>query len=176
MITIRICFPALYQLCRRQNWRILMQNMTRRFNGQGITRKRLPDWKKEKENKKLAVQKKYANVQFAIKVSEIIANTAVAIMQAFAQMGPIAGAIAAAVMTTTGAAQIAVANAERKKVMNMTVDGSGSGGGSGTRVATGSSSSAWHTMSEAGPVMAIRMRWLVRFIRKEYVVPSFRHE
>ena len=41
---------------------------------------------KEKENKKLAVQKKYANVQFAIKVSEIIANTAVGIMQAFAQI------------------------------------------------------------------------------------------
>lgn len=127
---------------------------------------------KEKENKKLAVQKKYANVQFAIKVSEIIANTAVAIMQAFAQMGPIAGAIAAAVMTTTGAAQIAVANAERKKVMNMTVDGSGSGGGSGTRVATGSSSSAGYYVGGwsgdgspyevAGPVH-----------KKEYVVPSF---
>ena len=127
---------------------------------------------KEKENKKLAVQKKYANVQFATKVSEIIANTAVAIMQAFAQMGPIAGAIAAAVMTTTGAAQIAVANAERKKVMNMTVDGSGSSGGSGTRVATGSSSNAGYYVGGwsgdgspyevAGPVH-----------KKEYVVPSF---
>ena len=127
---------------------------------------------KEKENKKLAVQKKYANVQFAIKVSEIIANTAVAIMQAFAQMGPIAGAIAAAVMTTTGAAQIAVANAERKKVMNMTVDGSGSSGGSGTRVATGSNSNAGYYVGGwsgdgspyevAGPVH-----------KKEYVVPSF---
>ena len=127
---------------------------------------------KEKENKKLAVQKKYANVQFAIKVSEIIANTAVAIMQAFAQMGPIAGAIAAAVMTTTGAAQIAVANAEREKVMNMTVDGSGSSGGSGTRVATGSSSNAGYYVGGwsgdgspyevAGPVH-----------KKEYVVPSF---
>lgn len=126
---------------------------------------------KEKENKKLAVQKKYAGVQFAIKVSEIIANTAVAIMQAFAQMGPIAGAIAAALMTTTGAAQIAVANAERKKVMNMTVDG-GTSGGSGTRVATGSSSSAGYYVGGwsgdgspyevAGPVH-----------KKEYVVPSF---
>ena len=70
---------------------------------------------KEKENKKLAVQKKYANVNFAIKVSEIIANTAVSIMQAFAQLGPIAGAIAAAMLTATGAAQIATANAERKR-------------------------------------------------------------
>lgn len=92
---------------------------------------------KEKENKKLAVQKKYANVNFAIKVSEIIANTAVSIMQAFAQLGPIAGAIAAAMLTATGAAQIATANAERKKVMAMTVDGASSGSGTGTRVATG---------------------------------------
>ena len=123
---------------------------------------------KEKENKKLAVQKKYAGVQFAIKVSEIIANTAVAIMQAFAQMGPIAGAIAAALMTTTGAAQIAVANAERKKVMNMTVDGSTSSG-SGTRVASGSAGyyvGGWSgdgsPYEVAGPVH-----------KKEYVVPSF---
>ncbi|MCL3853571.1 hypothetical protein M1P97_20005 [Parabacteroides sp. GYB001] len=93
---------------------------------------------KEKENKKLAVQKKYANVNFAIKVSEIIANTAVAIMQAFGQLGPIGGAIAAAMLTATGAVQIATANAERKKVMSMTVDGAGaSGSASGTRVATG---------------------------------------
>ena len=93
---------------------------------------------KEKENKKLAVQKKYANVNFAIKVSEIIANTAVAIMQAFGQLGPIGGAIAAAMLTATGAAQIATANAERKKVMSRTVDGAGaSGSASGTRVATG---------------------------------------
>lgn len=93
---------------------------------------------KEKENKKLAVQKKYANVNFAIKVSEIIANTAVSIMQAFAQLGPIAGAIAAAMLTATGAAQIATANAERKKVMAMTVDGAGgTGSGTGARVATG---------------------------------------
>ncbi len=127
---------------------------------------------KEKENKKLAVQKKYANVQFAIKVSEIIANTAVAIMQAFAQMGPIAGAIAAAVMTTTGAAQIAVANAERKKVMNMTVDGSGSSGGSGTRVATGSSSNAgYYVGGWSGDGSSYEVAGPVH--KKEYVVPSF---
>lgn len=99
---------------------------------------------KEKENKKLAVQKKYANVNFAIKVSEIIANTAVAIMQAFGQLGPIGGAIAAAMLTATGVAQIATANAERKKVMAMTADGAGSSGsGTGTRVATGKESGGY---------------------------------
>ena len=73
----------------------------------------------KKENEKLEIQKKYADVNFAIKVSEIIANTAVAIMQAFAQLGPIGGAVAAAMLTATGAAQTAVANAERKRVKSM---------------------------------------------------------
>lgn len=99
----------------------------------------------EKENKKLAVQKKYAGVQFAIKVSEIIANTAVSIMQAFAQLGPIGGAIAAAMLTATGAAQIAIANAERKKVMSMSVDGTSgsSNSNTGSRVITGRQSGGY---------------------------------
>lgn len=92
----------------------------------------------EKAQKKLDVQKKYADVNFAIEVSQIMANTAVAIMQAFAQLGPIGGAVAAALMTVTGAAQVASANAERKKVKNMTLSGSSSSGReTGTRVATG---------------------------------------
>lgn len=73
----------------------------------------------EKENAKLEVQKKYADVQFAVKIAEIIANTAVAIMTAYSQLGMIGGPIAAAMLTVTGAAQVAVAKAERDKVKNM---------------------------------------------------------
>ena len=73
----------------------------------------------EKENKKLEIQKKYADLDFAVKISQIIANTAVSIMQAFAQLGPIGGAIAAAMLTATGVAQVVVAKAERDKVKNM---------------------------------------------------------
>lgn len=97
----------------------------------------------EKAQKKLDIEKKYADVNFAIKVSEIVANTAVAIMQGFAQLGPIGGAIAAALMTATGAAQIISANAERKKVKNMTLN---SGGGSSKvqeRVVTGKESGGY---------------------------------
>lgn len=91
----------------------------------------------EKAQKKLDIEKKYADVQFAIKVSQIIANTALAIMMAFGQLGPIAGAIAAGLMGATGAIQLAAANAERKKVKNMTLSGSSSSSKSGARVATG---------------------------------------
>ena len=73
----------------------------------------------EKENKKLEIQKKYADVNFAIKVSQIIADTAVSIMKAFADLGPIGGAIAAAMLTATGAAQVVSAKAERDKIKNM---------------------------------------------------------
>lgn len=92
---------------------------------------------KEKAQKKLDIQKKYADINFAIKVSQIIADTSVSIMKAFADLGPIAGAIAAALMGVTGVAQIASANAERQKVKNMTLSGSSSSSKGGARVATG---------------------------------------
>ena len=92
----------------------------------------------EKAQKKLDIQKKYADVNFAIKASQIIADTAVSIMKAYADLGPIAGSIAAALMGVTGAAQLASAKAERDKIKNMTLSGSNSGSsGTGARVATG---------------------------------------
>lgn len=93
---------------------------------------------KKKANEKLKIQKKYADVNFAMQVAQIISNTAVSIMKAYSEMGPIAGSIAAALMGVTGAAQLAVANAERQKVKRMTLNGSsGSSSASGARVASG---------------------------------------
>jgi len=79
----------------------------------------------EKAKKKLDVEKKYADVQFAITTAQIIASTAMAVMQAFAQLGPIAGAIAGAIVAAAGIAQIVVANAQRQKVKSMTLAGGG---------------------------------------------------
>lgn len=60
----------------------------------------------EKENKKLEIQKKYADVDFAIKISQIIADTAVGVSKTFAQFGYTPwGIAAAAMMTATGVAQ-----------------------------------------------------------------------
>lgn len=93
---------------------------------------------KKKANEKLKIQKKYADVNFAMQVAQIISNTAVSIMRAYSEMGPIAGSIAAALMGVTGAAQLVVANAERQKVKRMTLNGSASGTSSvGSRVASG---------------------------------------
>lgn len=85
----------------------------------------------QKEAEIYEVRKKYAGLELAVKISEIIASTAVAIMQAFAQLGPVGGAIAAALLTVTGAAQLAIAKAEYDKVM--------SSGGGGSKKSTSSS-------------------------------------
>ena len=93
---------------------------------------------KKKADEKLKIQKKYADVNFAIKASQIIADTATSIMKAYADLGPIAGSIAAALMGVTGVAQLSAANAERQRVKRMTLSGAGgSGSASGARVATG---------------------------------------
>lgn len=93
---------------------------------------------KKKANDKLKIQKKYADINFAIKASQIVTDTSVAIMKALGELGPIAGPIAAALMGVTGAAQLAAANAERQKVKRMSLNGAGgASSASGARVATG---------------------------------------
>lgn len=121
----------------------------------------------EKENKKLEIQKKYADLDFAVKISQIIANTAVSIMQAFAQLGPIGGAIAAAMLTATGAAQVVIAKAERDKVKNMQPGNTGSSSKStptATRVLSGYSEGGY-----TGDGGRYEVAGVVH--RGEYVVP-----
>ncbi|DBA55468.1 SHOCT domain-containing protein [Porphyromonas gingivalis] len=102
---------------------------------------KIAEIEERREREKLEIQKKYADVQFAIKVSEIITSTAAAIMQAYAQLGPIGGSVAAALLAVTGAAQVAVANQERQKVKNARPGGKGGSSSSPTglpiRVASG---------------------------------------
>ena len=93
---------------------------------------------KKKANEKLKIQKKYADVNFAIQAAQIIASTASAIAKTFSELGFPAGIPAAALMSITGTAQLAAALAERNKVKRMTLSGAGgSASASGARVATG---------------------------------------
>lgn len=92
---------------------------------------------KKKANEKLKIQKKYADVNFAMQAAQIVANTATSIMKAYSDMGPVAGSIAAALMGVTGAAQLVVANAERQKVKRMTLSNTGCSSSGGSRVASG---------------------------------------
>ena len=127
----------------------------------------------EKENKKLEIQKKYADVNFAIKISQIIADTAVAIMQAFSQLGPIGGAVAAALITATGIAQVIQAKAERDKIKNMQP---GRTSGSGSVKAAPSQAKAERTLtgySEGGYTGDGDRYEVAGVVHKgEYVVPK----
>jgi TP901 family phage tail tape measure protein len=93
----------------------------------------------ETAQKKLDVEKKFADVNFAIRVAEIGANAAMGIANAWAAApseglihGPILAAILTGVIAGTAVAQIAAANSERQKVKAMTLDSS-SGGSSSTQ-------------------------------------------
>jgi TP901 family phage tail tape measure protein len=75
------------------------------------------------EEKKKQIKKKYADIGLGITASQIIANTSLAVMKALAELGPIAGPIAGALIGVSGAAQLGLAVAERQKVKAMAKGG-----------------------------------------------------
>jgi len=68
--------------------------------------------KRAEEIKK--IEKKRADTAFVLQIAQIIGNGALAVVRAFAELGPIAGAIAAALVGATVAAQVVIANNQRK--------------------------------------------------------------
>ncbi len=98
----------------------------------------------EYEQKKLDTQKKYAVADMVVNIAKTLAAGALAIMQAFAQLGPVAGAVMAGVIGVTTAAQVATIVAQKNAIMNTTINSSGSSASTtGARVATGYSSGGY---------------------------------
>ena len=127
----------------------------------------------EKENKKLEIQKKYADLQFAMKCSQIIADTAVAIMETHASLGgwTPAAIAAAAIMGITGAAQLAVAEVQREKVKNMSISSTtGSKTATAERVVSSSSGGGYSEGGYTGPGGRYEVAGVVH--KGEYVVPQ----
>ena len=121
------------------------------------------------EAKKLEIQKRYANINMGIQIAQTIAAGALAVMQALAQLGPVAGGVMAGVIAATTAAQVAVIVAQRNAIMNSSSAGSsdsasirmvtGGDGGSG-RYSEGGFTGYGGRLEPAGIVH-----------RGEYVVP-----
>jgi hypothetical protein len=88
----------------------------------------------EYEAKKLEVQKKYADLDMAAKIAQTIAAGALAVIQGFAQLGPIGGAISAVIIGATTAFQIASIIQQRNAIKNMSPSGSGGGASTSQRV------------------------------------------
>lgn len=122
----------------------------------------------EYEAKKLELQKKYADTNMAIQIAQTLAAGALAIVQAIAQMGPIAGGIMAGVIAATTAAQVAVIVAQRNAIRNSAA--STSSGSTAVRMVTGSSGAG--SYSEGGFTgYGGRLEPAGIVHRGEYVVP-----
>jgi hypothetical protein len=85
----------------------LKKQLTDGYINQETYKKRTIEADKELDKKKAELEVKAAKRQRIVKIAEIITATSLAIMQAYAQLGPIAGTIAAVLVGTLGAVQIA---------------------------------------------------------------------
>lgn len=88
----------------------------------------------EYEEKKLDLQKKYADVDMAINIAKTIANGAAAAIKAYMEGGPFAGPVLAALIAATTAAEVATIVKQRNAIKNTSVSG---GGGSSSAPSTG---------------------------------------
>ena len=82
----------------------------------------------EYEQKKLDMQKKYADVDMVINIAKAIASGALAAVEAFAAAGgnPVLGGIFAALIAATTAAEVATIVAQRNAIKNTSIGGGGS--------------------------------------------------
>lgn len=89
----------------------------------------------EYEQKKLDLQKKYADTEMVINIAKAIAAGALAAIEAFASAGnPILGAVFAAIIAATTALEVATIVKQRNAIKNTSVGG---GGGSSSSPSTG---------------------------------------
>ena len=121
----------------------------------------------EYEAKKLDIQKKYANVDMGIQIAKTIAAGALAVMQAWGQLGPVAGSIMAAIVAATTAAQVATIVAQRNAIMSATPGTSASSGAGTVQVRTVKGFSDGGYTGDGG---RLEVAGVVH--RGEYVVPQ----
>lgn len=132
----------------------------------------------EYEEKKLEIQKKYADTEMVINIAKTVAAGALAAIQAFAQLGPIGGAVAAALIAATTAMEVATIVQQRNAIKNSSVNTSSSSSSTdsssnvntGTRTMTGyaEGGNTKKSASDSTPVGIVHANewvgpaWLVR--------------
>lgn len=97
---------------------------------------------KDYAQKELDLKKKQANADAGIKIAQAVAAGALAAIQAFAQLGPIGGAIAAVMIATTTAFQVSSIMKQRQAILATTLDSSASGGSDSAGARVGNSQQA----------------------------------
>ncbi len=119
----------------------------------------------EYEAKKLDTQKKYADADMAISIAKAVAGGALSVIQCFSQLGPVAGAVAAALVAVTTGAEIASIVAQRNAIKNTTATSSSSSGTTSVRKQNGYSEGGY-----TGDGGRLEVAGVVH--RGEYVVPQ----
>lgn len=124
------------------------------------------------EEDKLELSKKYADTEMVINIAKTIAAGALAAIQAFAQLGPIAGGIMAGLIAATTAVEVATIIQQRNAIKNSSVSSSSSSGSSAATVRTPTGySEGGHTdyaLSDDTPVGIVHANewvapaWMVR--------------
>lgn len=126
----------------------------------------------EYEQKKLDLQKKYADVDMVIQIAQAVSAGALGAIQAYtaAKGNPVLGSIYAAIIAATTAAQVATIIAQRDAIKNASVNSSGSSASTNTgkRTLTGYAEGGYTeghttltTVGEEGPEYVIP-NWIVR--------------
>jgi len=126
----------------------------------------------EYEQKKLDMQKKYADVDMVIQIAQAVSAGALGAIQAYtaAKGNPVLGSIYAAIIAATTAAQVATIIAQRDAIKNASVNSSGSSASTNTgkRTLTGYAEGGYTedhttltTVGEKGPEYVIP-NWIVR--------------
>ena len=124
----------------------------------------------EYEQKKLDLQKKYADTEMVVNIAKAIAAGALAAVEAFAAAGnPILGAVFAAIVAATTALEVATIVKQRNAIKNASVNSSGSSSTpkTGNRTMTGYSEGGetpW-APSDNTPVGIVHAN--------EYVIPAW---
>jgi hypothetical protein len=128
----------------------------------------------EYEQKKLELEKKYADWEMGVKIAKAVAAGAVAAVEAYASAGnPVLGAVMAAIIAATTAMEVATIVQQRNAIKNSSVNSSGSSSSSslntGTRTITDGYAeggmteghTTLTTVGERGPEYVIP-NWMVR--------------
>lgn len=100
----------------------------------GDNAERRAEIEEEYEAKKLEVQKKYADIDMTVKIAQTIAAGALAVMQAWGQLGPIAAGIMSGLIATTTALQVATIVQQRNAIKNASASGASSSAAAGSNV------------------------------------------
>lgn len=126
----------------------------------------------EYEQKKLDLQKKYADVEMGINIAKAIGASALAVMQAWAAAGgqPILFAIYAALIAATTAIEIATLVKQRNAIKNASVSG---GGGSSSAPKTGQRTVTGYSEGGETPWSASDNTPVGVVHANEYVIPAW---